>query len=295
MESPDELLIMSGRVTWGVSHALFYAAVCATTFFGLFYVIPTALKGRRFRVRVWAVVLTLIFAGAIGLASDYFQNHLEIPRTLLEVTVNKSWPLPRRCFPFYETKPLIQCKMETAERWLYFTHAFLLALCIVIVYAVAKDSQDVTRLKCSLDQMERRLRINMKLLRLVLYLGAAVLITEIASVGALLHWPLTYLEMGPESPSRSADKLVSALITERAINYTLFLAILYIPSFIIFREDAYRFARLRCPDKSLAEQEQWLKEQGIGVSPWRYLPRVVAIMGPLLSQPILEWLRHFLG
>ena len=291
-ETPDELLIMSGRVTWGVSHALFYAAVCATTYFGLCYIIPTALKRRPIRVRVWAVIATLTFAGAIGLSSGHFQNHLEIPRTLLEVTVNENWPLPTECFPFYEIKPLIQCKMETAERWLYFTHAFLLALCIIIVYAVARDSQDVTQLKCSFDQMERRLRINMKLLRLVLYLGAAVLVTEIVSVGALLHWPLTYL---PESPGRSADRLISALITERAINYTLFLALLYVPSFLLFREDAYRFARLRCPDKSLAEQERWLREQGIGVSTWRYLPRVVAIMGPLLSQQILEWMRHILG
>ncbi len=80
--------------------------------------------------------------------------------------------------------------------------------------------------------MERRLRINMKLLRLVLYLGAVVLVTEIVSVGALLHWPLTYLDSGPESPSKSADRLVSALITERAINYTLSLAILYILRFL---------------------------------------------------------------
>ncbi len=137
---PDDLLIMAGRVTWGVSHALFYAAVCATVYFGLCYIIPTALKGRPICVRVLAVVLTLLFAGSIGLASGHFQNHSEIPRTLLEVTVNERWPLPTGCFPFYETKPIIQCKMETGERWLYFTHAFLLALCIIIVYAVARDS-----------------------------------------------------------------------------------------------------------------------------------------------------------
>lgn len=295
MEPPDELLIMAGRVTWGVSHALFYGAVCATAYFGLCYIIPTALKRRPIRVRVWAVVITLIFASTIGLFYDNFQNHLEIPKTLIEVTVNKKWPSTTACFPLRETKSLIRCKMETAERWLYFTHAFLVALCIIIVYAVAKDSQDVTQLKCSLDQMERRLRINMKLLRLVLYLGAVVLVTEIVSVGALLHWPLTYLDTGNESPSKSADELISALMTERAINYTFFLAILYIPAFLIFREDAYRFARLRCPDKSLAEQERWLREQGIAFSIWEYLPRVVAILGPLLSQPILESMRHLLG
>jgi hypothetical protein len=288
---PDELLIMSGRVTWGVTHALFYAAVCATIFFGLCYIIPTALRRRPFRVKVWALVLTLLFASAIGLFSDKFHNHLRVPEALLKETVNKDegWKLERKCFPFYELKPMIQCKMETGERWLYFTHAFLVSLCIIIICAVAKDSQDVTQLKCGFDRMERRLRLNMKLLRLVLYLGAAVLITEIASAGALLNWPLTYLK------SRSADRLVSALITERAINYTVFLALLYVPAFLIFRDDAYRFARLRYPDKSLAEQEEWLSSQGIGVSTWRYVPRVVAILGPLLSQPILEWIRHFLG
>jgi hypothetical protein len=296
---------MSGRVTWGVSLALFYAAVCATIYFGLFWVIPKALRRRRLRIRVLAILLTLAFSFTIGFFNDKFQNHWRIPKRLLELTVNtdlghpveekEAWNHKTDCFPLYESKPIIQCKVDTSELWLYFTHAFLVGLCIIIIYGVAKDAEDTAQGQCAPEMMEQRLRVYMKLLRFVLYLGAAVLVTEIASVSALLHWPLTYLDTQAESPSKSAHMLVSALLTERAINYTVFLALLYIPAFLIFQEDASRFARLRGPEKSLAEREQWLREKGLSFSSWGYLPRAVAILGPLLSQPILEWLRRFIG
>ncbi len=292
-ETPDELLIMSGRVTWGVSRALFYAAVCATVYFGLFYIIPTALKRYRLPARFLVMASALGLAFIVGLFNDQFHNHLSVPTRLIELTVKMRWSGVTKCFPLRETKPLIQCKMETSELWLYFTHAFLVALCIIIIYAVALDTRDVTRSKCSLEKMEHRLRTNMRLLRLVLYLGAAVLITEIVSISALLHWPLTFIKTEDASSAGSAERLISALLTERAINYSVFLAVLYAPAFLIFREDAYRFARLRCPDKSLAEQERWLEEQGISFSVWGYFPRMVAIFGPLLSKPVSELLDIF--
>jgi len=293
-QTPDEMLMMSGRVTWGVSRALFYAAVCITVYVGLFYIIPIALRRYRLPTRVLVMAYTFGLAFIVGLFNGQLHNHLSVPRMLIELTVNKRWSGCTECFPTGEMRPLILCKMETSELWLYFTHAFLVALCIIIIYAVAQDTRDVTRRQCSLEKMEHRLRTNMRLLRLVLYLGAGVLVTEIVSISALLHWPLAFIEAGNAPSSGGAETLISALLNERAINYSVFLAVLYAPAFLIFREDAYRFARLRCPDKSLVEQERWLREQGISFSVWEYLPRVVAIFGPLLSQPVSELLRHFL-
>jgi hypothetical protein len=135
----------------------------------------------------------------------------------------------------------------------------------------------------------------MKLLRLSLYLGAAVLVTEILNVSALLHWPLAYLNTNGTAYGESIDSLVSALITERAINYTGFLAVLYIPAFLVFKADAYSVACHKLPDKSLADREAWLKERGIAFSIWEYWPRAVAILGPVLSTPVSELIRHVLG
>ncbi|HEX8138671.1 MAG TPA: hypothetical protein VF544_13980 [Pyrinomonadaceae bacterium] len=292
---PDVPLILSGRVTWAVFNVLFYAAVSATAYFGILYIIPKALEKHLKPYKIILIaVLTPVIALGIGLFNKSFQSYLPLPTKLLELTINRNYG-KTQCRPFHGKTPIIQCKMESDELWVYATHAFLASLCMIIIYAASQDTKRMTEPESNLDQIERRLLLYMKLLRLSLYLGAAVLVTEILNVNALLHWPLAYLDKQGAAYGGSIDRLVSALITERAVNYTGFLALLYIPSFHIFKEDAYRVACHKLPDNSLAEREAWLKEQGIAFSIWEYLPRAVAILGPLLSTPLSELIRHVLG
>jgi hypothetical protein len=293
--TPDNLLILSGRVTWAVFDVLFYAAVCATFYFGFFYIIQKALE-KHLKIYKRFLLCALIFISALGagLLNNKFQYYLPIPTKLLELTINNNYGTTR-CFPFREEKPILQCKMENDELWVYATHFLLASLCLIIIYAVSQETKRITEPGYKLDRTEQRLLLYMKLLRLTLYLGAMVLVTEILNVSALLHWPLAYLNTKDATYGGSIDNLVSALITERAVNYTGFLALLYIPSFLIFKEDAYRVACHKFPDKSLVEREPWLKEQGITFSIWEYLPRAVAILAPLLSTPISEVIRHLSG
>jgi hypothetical protein len=292
----DELLILSGRVDWAVFNALFYAAVCATGFFGILYIIPKALeKHFKFSKIVIFMVVIPVTALGVGLINNELQYYLPIPKGLLEQTVNEDYK-QTGCFPFYEQKtPVIQCITERDEFGVYATHAFLTWICSIIIYAAAQDTKHINDPKAKLDQIERRLLIYMRLLRLSLYLGAAVLVTEILNVSALLHWPLAYLDTQSTSYGRSIDILVSSLMTERAVNYTGFLALLYIPSFLVFKWDAYRVACRKLPKKSLAEREAWLKEHGIAFSAWELLPRAIAILGPVLSTPVSELIRRVLG
>lgn len=293
----DDVLILSGRVTWAVFNVLFYAAVSATAYFGSLYIIPKALdnsvKGRNIAL---IAVLIPISAFGVGLFNNYFQHYLPLSTKLLNLTINKNYGMtPCSRFPFYpfhKETPIIQCKMETDELYVYATHAFLAFLCFIIIFAAQRETTHITDPEVNLDQVEQRLLRYMKLLRLSLYLGATVLVTEILNVNALLHWPLAYLDTQGAAYGGSVDTLVSALITERAFNYTGFLALLYIPSFLIFKEDAYRVACEKLPGKSLAERQAWLKEQGMTFSIWEYLPRALAILGPLLSTPISELIRH---
>jgi len=294
-EPADNLLILSGRVTWAVFNVLFYAAMCATGYFGVFYIIPKALeKHLKFYKIVLIAVLVPVIAFGIGLFNKEFQHYLPIPEQLLTLTINKNYD-QTGCFPFYKQKPIIQCKMENDELWVYASHAFLSFLCIIVIYGAAQETKHISEHGADLDRIEQRLLLYMKLLRLSLYLGASVLVTEILNVSALLHWPLAYLDTAGAPSGRSIDILVSSLMTERAVNYTGFLALLYIPAFLIFKEDAYRVACKRLPKESLVKREAWLKERGIAFSVWEYLPRAVAILGPLLSTPISELMRHILS
>lgn len=294
MKPPDNPLILSARVTWAVFDVLFYAAVCATFFFGIVYIIPKALeKHLKLYKRLFLGVVFFIIAFVVGSFNHKFQNYLPIPTKLLELTVNTNYA-QTGCFPSYKNEPIIQCKMKSDELWVYATHFFLASLCGIVIYAASQETKHITDPESDLDRIEQRLLLYMKLLRLSLYLGAAVLVTEILNVSALLHWPLAYLDT-KNTAYGSVDNLVSALIAERAVNYTGFLALLYIPSFLIFKEDAYRVACHKLPDKSLADREAWLKEQGISFSVWEYLPRAIAILGPLLSTPVSELMRRVLG
>jgi hypothetical protein len=270
---PDTLLIHVGRVAWGGANGLYYAVCAATIYFGVFYIIPKALE-RHSRYIPIAISLAVIPALIVGLYHPSFQNYSAIPSLLLRLTVQKEWSD-------------INSALDRFEGVVFFMFTFLTAICLIIIWAVSKDIDFEKLSRQDLEYSEHRLIEHMNLLRLLLYFGTAVLVTEIILGMALLYWPITYLNL---DQGQSVESLVSALITQRGINHAMFLAALYIPAFLVFRNDAFRLAQLKFPGTPPAFKATWLKEQGVAYSIWEYWPRLLAILSPLLSKPLAELL-----
>lgn len=129
-----------------------------------------------------------------------------------------------------------------------------------------------------MKQLSRR----MKYLRLILYTGTFLLVTTMLLKKSIYQWSLAYLSQD-ETIITVARDFISSLLTLDGGFYTLVLAAGYLPAALILQ----RRARLLF-DESVEEmeKEKKLQEFGMTFSLKESLPRILAILGPLLTGPI---------
>lgn len=124
-------------------------------------------------------------------------------------------------------------------------------------------------------------------LRVLLYTGTCALVIYVLRVSIQASWALAYLPSSPEKkpydPAVVMSSLTSAFTSAQAASSTLLLAAIYIPAFLILRSRAIALAD---PGLTPEAREKWLKERGLSVSFTEHLPRVAAILGPLLAGPL---------
>ncbi|MDX6382916.1 MAG: hypothetical protein QOK48_489 [Blastocatellia bacterium] len=145
--------------------------------------------------------------------------------------------------------------------------AMLLSL---TVYTVLYRLRDATDLK--------QLGKGMKSLNSILYAGTLILIVGIIFEKALLQWAFTFTSRY-EPLVKAADSFTAALLAYDGGYYTLLLAALYLPAAFMLRRQG---ARLVDHDPKALEQ------YGLNFSFTESLPRMFAILGPLLAGPVGE-------
>lgn len=126
----------------------------------------------------------------------------------------------------------------------------------------------------------------MSRLRVLLYTGTAALVIYVLRVNIQANWALAYLSPQPDRKSEAAlamGNLASAFTSAQAASSTLLLAAIYIPAFFVLRARAVTLADEGLPPP---KREQWLKDNGLSVSFTEHLPRIAAILGPLLAGPL---------
>jgi hypothetical protein len=133
------------------------------------------------------------------------------------------------------------------------------------------------------DEQEIRQRI--RLLRYILYVGAVMLIIGVFRLSVMLNWGASFFT--PESVgAKTVVGLNSSIVTILGTYYTLLLTAIYLPPAVLLRYRARQLATAQPPE----EQESWLEKRGLTLSFTDYLPRVMAILGPLMVGPIGELL-----
>lgn len=133
------------------------------------------------------------------------------------------------------------------------------------------------------DEQEIRGRIRM--LRYILYVGAVMLVIGVFRLSVMLNWAASFF--APEgAEAKTVAGLNSSIITLQGSFYTLMLTALYLPAALLLRYRARQLATAQPPE----EQESWLQKHGLTLSFTDYLPRILAILGPLMAGPIGELL-----
>jgi hypothetical protein len=83
-------------------------------------------------------------------------------------------------------------------------------------------------------------------------------------------------------------RLFSVNISVQAMINTLILVAVYLPAAFVLRRRAERLADEKFGEGkgTLPEREKWMQNRGLALSTSEYLPRVAALLAPLLAGPI---------
>jgi hypothetical protein len=136
----------------------------------------------------------------------------------------------------------------------------------------------------------KQLSKRMKYLRFILYSGTLLLVVTILLKKAIFQWSLAYTSQ-EEGVAEIGRNFVSVLLSMDGAFYTLILAAIYIPAALVLQRRARLLADLSVDE---TEKEMKLKEYGLTFSFAESVPRIIAILGPLLIGPVGELLNSAL-
>ncbi|HEY4613186.1 MAG TPA: hypothetical protein VII11_09405 [Bacteroidota bacterium] len=122
--------------------------------------------------------------------------------------------------------------------------------------------------------------------RLILYAGAVVLMSGILHCSSLFHLALDYIPDSFVSLRAQMHTLVSSLVNSRAIYYSLVLGGIYLPGFLFLQKELKRNPADQQTDEEKKESQPTFTD---------FLPRIAAILAPLLTGPALELMKAALG
>lgn len=121
----------------------------------------------------------------------------------------------------------------------------------------------------------------MKDLRIVLYIGTFLLIAGSLRMSALAQWSVAYISSNAVEAAQTLN--TSAIAVTGGFN-TLILAAVYLPAAYILQRRAQLF--IKNSSLEIEEKEKRLKDRELTFNFRESLPRLAAILGPLLAGPI---------
>lgn len=130
----------------------------------------------------------------------------------------------------------------------------------------------------------------MKLLRYVLYMGAVLLVMGVLRLSTTLNWAASFLQVQSEA-GKGIASLVTGVVSSLGTYYTLLMSGIYLPAALVLRARARELAELQPQE----EQQTWLTKRGLTLSYAESLPRLVAILAPLMAGPFVDIIKRLVG
>lgn len=129
------------------------------------------------------------------------------------------------------------------------------------------------------DEDEQQLLKRVRLLRPVLIVGAVTLVIAILRLSVTHAWGASFLP--PDSAlAKNLASLITGIVGSLGTVYTLLMAALYLPAAIILRARVMKLATTQ------QDPQTWLSNNGLDLSISKVVPRVIALLAPLLAGPL---------
>jgi hypothetical protein len=136
------------------------------------------------------------------------------------------------------------------------------------------------------DENLNRLRRRVRMLRIILYLAAAVLVSKVLQSQALVGWAMSYFDLfGIDT---AFDNFRKSVITQEGLGYTIFLLAIYVPAFNVLRERAIQLAESKIASgaSSQTSPADFLEQNGLTFSFKDQATRIVTILSPMLVSSV---------
>ena len=137
------------------------------------------------------------------------------------------------------------------------------------------------------DQTELRKRL--KLLRAVLFTSAGLLVVGVLRLSTTLSWGASFIPSDSEV-GKFIGPLVSGIVSSLGTFYTLLMAGMYFPAVLLLRARVSELAQAAKPEAP----DAWLSENGLALSFSAWLPRIVAILAPLMAGPFIDIVKNLI-
>lgn len=264
----ERAALWPGRFTWVFATAVNFLATVASYFYCLYLIgraRPAAAPPGRGAVGRYVLAGCALIAVLFGVA----------------LTTESAWFMPQLedllgCAAAFDLPDAVSITYFTLLVGTAATALFVAASCVVVSGVRGEQSP--------LAVAER-----MRTLRTLLYVAAAALVTTVLRLSMTFSWVLAGLPSGGAAGRAQASKFVegfaSSFTAVQACAYSLILAAAYIPAALVLSRRARELAGV-VGYETLPQRDEWLKAQGLADSFAEHLPRVAAILGPLLAGPL---------
>lgn len=254
-------LIYSGRLNF-IFLLMIYFCICVFAFGAGCYVIWKSLRHANIKPANWVIAAIAITSGAGVFLYFNRDEYLRIFIPLINATIRED--------------------LHETEHLLVLVNSFGLAVVLLLTLAscAALYPRNESKYPEGLKQIARQ----MKHLQLVLYVGTFMLVSGVLLIRSVYQWSLAFGSRESEAV-KVAEGFFSMLLAVEGGYFTLVLAAVYVPAAFILRHRAELVSGMPEPE---AEKEEELKHYNLSFSFLQSLPRIAAILGPLLAGPVGE-------
>jgi hypothetical protein len=251
-----------GRLSW-----VFMASVCALVCFAAYllgcYMIYTPLhKGNPNRI-AWLIAAVFLSAAVWIFLHRHPEYHMPLLQRLLPNT--------------------LETDVHGVARTMSLLNSFAFAAAFHLILAMVSILLEIETLKKSATSLNEVAQ-GMKRLQTILYASTLMLVVGILLERSVLQWVVTF--MSHDEPAvKVAQNFMTSILAIDGGFFTLALALTYLPSAAIVRSKAERLEQL---PKDETEREKVLQGYGLNFSFTESIPRLVAILAPLLAGPVGE-------
>jgi hypothetical protein len=252
-------LELSGRTMWASLEATYFIS-SAISFFVAFYIIYRSIDGNKKRSVVIGAIF--IFVAAIGLL--LFQR----PEILMRIIIQLS------ALSIAQNAPHFQ-KIFHAVNAVGF--AAIVALAVAEVYVLLPNYE------LSASDFSDDIKRKTNYLNSILLASMILLVNAIIVLQSVFRWASAFFVQDASMLSFSAQ-LSQNFIVVWSIEFTAILAAVYLPGYFLLQS----YAISRTDGIINKAKEKQLKEFGLMLTPIEILSRILAIIAPLIANPIFD-------